>query len=201
MIPDAYITEWQQYAPWKERSQIEQDLVLSRALVEIYDNKDLADSLAFRGGTALNKLILGNPVRYSEDIDLVQMTPKGIGQTFDIVRARLEPWLGPARRKIGRGPAKFEFRFRSTIEELPLKLKVEINTREHFSVLGFVNQEFTVKSNWFSGQARITTFALEELLATKLRALFQRKKGRDLFDVWYLTTTQEVDIEKSFDIF
>ena len=38
-------------------------------------------------------------------------------------------------------------------------------------------------SSWWNGTADITTFQLEELLGTKLRALYQRKKGRDVFDL------------------
>ncbi|MGH2469017.1 MAG: nucleotidyl transferase AbiEii/AbiGii toxin family protein [Chloroflexota bacterium] len=40
-----------------------------------------------------------------------------------------------------------------------------------------------MKSPWFTGSADVPTFALEELLGTKLRALYQRRKGRDLFDL------------------
>lgn len=68
---------------------------------------------------------------------------------------------------------------------MPLSLKIEINSREHFSVFGFRKQPFAVNSRWFSGAAEILTYDLEELLGTKLRALYQRKKGRDLFDLWH----------------
>jgi predicted nucleotidyltransferase component of viral defense system len=78
------------------------------------------------------------------------------------------------------------YRFESEISPItPMRLKIEINTREHFSVLGFVKKPFQVESSWFSGNTNITTYALEELLGTKLRALYQRKKGRDLFDLAY----------------
>ncbi len=63
-------------------------------------------------------------------------------------------------------------------------LKIEINTREHFSVLGFDHQHLEVHNPWWAGQTDVTTFAMDELLGTKLRALYQRKKGRDLFDLW-----------------
>ena len=66
----------------------------------------------------------------------------------------------------------------------PLRLKIEINTREHFTVFGAASRTFSVKSPWFSGQAEVGTYALDELLATKLRTLYQRRKGRDLFDLW-----------------
>lgn len=66
----------------------------------------------------------------------------------------------------------------------PLRLKIEINTREHFAVFDTIRHPFSIQSPWFEGQAEIRTYALDELLATKLRALYQRRKGRDLFDLW-----------------
>ena len=65
-----------------------------------------------------------------------------------------------------------------------MRLKIEIHTREHFSVFGFIKQRFGVSNPWFSGEADIQCYELDELLGTKLRALYQRKKGRDLFDLW-----------------
>lgn len=39
----------------------------------------------------------------------------------------------------------------------------------------------------FACESKILTYTPEELLGTKLRALYQRKKGRDLYDLWYAT--------------
>lgn len=44
-----------------------------------------------------------------------------------------------------------------------------------------------------TGQADVATYSLAELLGTKMRALYQRKKGRDLFDLWHALTEQDVD--------
>ncbi len=77
MIPSDYITEWRAEAPWIEDSQVEQDLVISRALVEIFSHPHLSAALAFRGGTALYKLYVRPAARYSEDIDLVGLTRAG----------------------------------------------------------------------------------------------------------------------------
>jgi predicted nucleotidyltransferase component of viral defense system len=65
-----------------------------------------------------------------------------------------------------------------------MRLKIEINTREHIAVIGFVGRTLRVDNPWFSKETAITVYELEELLATKLRALYQRKKGRDLYDLW-----------------
>jgi len=72
VIPRAFITHWRSAVPWALDEQVEQDLVISRALVEIFSDPLLAEALAFRGGTALHKVILPAPLRYSEDIDLVR---------------------------------------------------------------------------------------------------------------------------------
>lgn len=58
MISPAFITEWSQQCPWISPAQIEQDLVLSRGLVEIYSDPILRERLLFRGGTALHKIVL-----------------------------------------------------------------------------------------------------------------------------------------------
>jgi predicted nucleotidyltransferase component of viral defense system len=161
---------------------VEQDLIICRTLVEIFNHPDIADNLAFRGGTALFKLHLP-PVRYSEDIDLVQVHPGPIGPLMDALQEKLNPWLGNPKRKRSEGRVTLTYRVISE-DGVPLKLKVEINSREHFTVLGFEKRIFAVDSRWFSGSASILTYHLDELMGTKVRALYQRKKGRDLFDLW-----------------
>lgn len=86
MIPRQNIVQWQQVAPWTSPAQVEHDLVISRALVELFGARGLGDHLAFRGGTALHKLVFAKPLRYSEDIDLVQVSEGGIGVALDGVR-------------------------------------------------------------------------------------------------------------------
>lgn len=74
MIPEGILARWkEQEAPWKYLQMVEQDLILSRILIEIYKQPKIASNLAFRGGTALNKLYIKPPARFSEDIDLVQI--------------------------------------------------------------------------------------------------------------------------------
>jgi predicted nucleotidyltransferase component of viral defense system len=184
MIPQAWIEAWRTEAPWASAALVEQDLVLSRAVVEIFRVPELGAALAFRGGTALHKVHLRPGARYSEDVDLVQSTPAPIGPTFDRVRAALDPWLGTPKRDLKEGRVNLVYRFAS--QENPprqLRLKIEINSREQFSVLGYTKVPFEVRSDWFTGSAELTTFHLDELMGTKLRALYQRKKGRDLFDM------------------
>jgi len=77
-----------------------------------------------------------------------------------------------------------------------MRLKLEINCKEHFNVLDWVDFPFEVDSEWFSGITEIRTYNINELLGTKLRALYQRKKGRDLFDLDYARLNIDLDLEQ-----
>lgn len=178
MIPRPFIAKWQQHAPWKEFAQIEQDLIISRTLVEIFSDEFLRENLAFRGGTALHKLYLNPAARYSEDIDLVQIKPGPIK---------------PIMERIGEVVTFFE--------EIRMRLKLEINCKEHFNVLDWVDFPFEVASEWFSGKAEIRTYNINELLGTKLRALYQRSKGRDLFDLDYSHRNIDLNFEQIITCF
>ena len=67
-------------------------------------------SLAFRGGTALNKLFFNPPTRYSEDIDPVQTIAEPIGLTLDTIREVLDTWLGEPKRSFSNGRVTLVYR-------------------------------------------------------------------------------------------
>jgi len=185
VIPQAYITEWSNNVPWQTNEQVEQDLVICRALMAIFSDEFLASSLAFRGGTALHKLYLHPQPRYSEDIDLVQIRPEPIKETIQRLQKQLSFIDASSVVDQRRNNNTLKFRFNSEFPPIQtLRVKVEINCKEHFTVLGYQKFPFEVKSSWFTGSCNITTYRLEELLGTKLRALYQRRKGRDLYDVY-----------------
>lgn len=200
MIPEIFIQAWRKNVEWQTPAQIEQDLIISRALVDLYNDPHVSKALVFRGGTALNKLFLKPPSRYSEDINFVQKDPNPIGQTIDAIRALFKPWLGDPKWKITERSAKLIYKYES-INKVPTKLKIEINTTEHFQVLPLRIEKFDVQSEWFNGSADIITYEIDELMATKLRALYQRRKGRDLFDVWYVTKQKLIDLDRVFEIY
>lgn len=131
--------------------------------------------------------------RYSEDIDLVQIDPQPIGEVLNCVRERLT-FLGTPRIKQKNRNNTLVFICESEIPPVvSIKLKIEINCREHIIVNGLYSVTFKVTSRWFNGESALTTYSLEELLGSKLRALYQRKKGRDLFDLWYCLANRPLD--------
>lgn len=201
MIPKPYIAQWMEHTPWKQFYQVEQDLIISRALVELFSDDFLKNNLAFRGGTALHKLFLKPAPRYSEDIDLVQIRSGPIKPIIQRV-GEVIAFFEEDRRTQNRGHGiKALYRFTSEYEKIRLRLKLEINCKEHFNILGWLGFPFDVKSEWFTGQAVIRTYKINELLGTKLRALYQRSKGRDLFDLDFARQHLELDYDEIIHCF
>src|SRR3989338_7586677 len=67
------------------------------------------------------------------------------------------------------------------------KLKIEINVREIVPQKDLKKVPYEVESDFFSGKANIVMFDEEEMVGTKLRALYQRNKGLDFFDLYELS--------------
>ncbi len=185
MLPQAALNAWAQHAPWSNDLDIEQDLILSRAIIDIANHPLLGHELAFRGGTSLHKLHVEQPWRYSNDLDYVRTTNGPIKGIMAAIRQVMEAiGLEESGYAVKEDIVNMRFDTEPTRGLGGLRVKVEINTRETEPFSDLVALPYTVGNVWFSGQADVLTFALEELLGTKLRALYQRRKGRDLFDLW-----------------
>lgn len=168
MIPERYITEWSEQAPWVVNKFIEQDLIVCRALVSIYCDAFLAEHLAFRDGTALGKLYMKPQPRNSEDIDLVQVQAEPIKETIDHLRDALA-WLGELVVKQKKHNNTLVFKLQPTdMDTGEIHLKAEINCKEHFSVYPRVRASFSVNSSWCKGACEVLTYELAELTGTKL---------------------------------
>jgi predicted nucleotidyltransferase component of viral defense system len=191
MIPQAAITRWALNHPWSTPEQVEQDLILSRAICAIAADPYLGAELTFRGGTALNKLHFPRAYRYSEDLDYVRSTAGGVGRILDTLRGLGRDLGFAVRSQLGEHPRVL---WRAESENgIPLRVKIEINTHERSPAMPITSKPFAVESTWWSGQAQVRTFQLPEMIATKLRALYQRSKGRDLYDIWLALTEAGVD--------
>ena len=203
MITRADIQHWRNQVPWIAADNVEQDLVLSRLIVEIANHSLLGKELVFRGGTCLHKIWLDRPWRYSEDLDYVRRTASGIGEVLDALREVADSvGFERVRTDVRQHP---KVRLLSTFATgAPMRIKIEMNTFERSPIRSIVNRPYAVVSPWFTGSADIPTFMLEELIATKIRALYQRKKGRDLFDLWLAITQAGVrprDIAECFEAY
>lgn len=189
MIVETVLEQWRSNAPWPLLAQVEQDLIISRALVELYNNDYLKSRLAFRGGTALHKLILPKPLRYSEDLDLNRLESGPAGEIIDNVKLALNDMLGsPKKVNSTDRSIKIIYQYNS-VDKSQRRLKVEINVREILPERDLQKIPYSVKSDFFIGNTDIVAFQTEEMIGTKIRALYQRNKGRDLFDLYEVGKT------------
>lgn len=200
MIPRPSILAWEhEEAPWTEDWQIEHDLMMSRVLIEIFSHQELSERLIFRGGTALGKLHFSPTHRFSEDLDLVQLKPGPIKETvqYPLLHEVMED-LPLEHAKFDSSERGYSYFFDFDVVDRNVeksRLKIEINTREHFTLLDPEHQVHRVSTDWFEGKTRVRTYQLTEMMAHKLISLYDRKKGRDLFDLWYVTCENLVSPE------
>lgn len=202
MIPGAIITAWSTDHPWPAADQVEQDLLLTQAICEIANDDLLRKELVLRGGTAFHKLYLKRPARYSEDLDFVRTSEGGIGAIMKRL-TEIGHNLGfEVRTQMTQHPKVF-WRFVSATG-IKRKIKLEINTFERSPMLPLTTLPISIETSWFVGHADVPVFQVEELCATKIRALYQRSKGRDLFDMWLALTELSIspnDIVAAFEAY
>ncbi|HMZ76193.1 MAG TPA: nucleotidyl transferase AbiEii/AbiGii toxin family protein [Rhodocyclaceae bacterium] len=222
MIQQSHLTAWQSHAPWPRRSQIEQDLRLSRGVAAIFADPLLGEYLAMRGGTVLHKAHLAPAARYSEDIDLVLVKTMDADTLDRHLRRVLAPVLGqPADSLIAdawlsiRNVLRPSRILRTAYRFVPLGLrreetiKVEVNLNESASLYPLVGVELdTLDDDGDVVRATARSYDINEMLGTKTRALMQREQGRDLFDLfhaWQLSeagaTPYAVDGAKAMEAF
>ena len=202
MVALAYIQEWRDsIAPWQESYQVEQDLIISRILIALFSDGYLKEHLAFRGGTALHKLYLQPAPRYSEDVDLVQIKTGPIKPIMQRIEEVIDFFNEPRSTSHRGHGIKALYRFQSELEQVRYRIKLEINCKEQQSVFPIIEYPFVVKSGWFNGTCDLRTYNIHELLGSKLRALYQRKKGRDLFDIDYARRNMDLDLDKIIHCF
>lgn len=199
MMQNSHLTTWQTYAPWPRRSQIEQDLRLSRGIAAIFAEPALGEHLAMRGGTVLHKAHLAPAARYSEDIDLVLVKPMNTETLDRHLRRVLTPILGqPADSLVAdawlaiRNVLQPSRILRTAYRFVPIGLqrqetiKVEVNLDENASLYPLVKVELdTLDEDGELVRAVVRSYDLDEILGTKTRALMQREQGRDLFDLYH----------------
>lgn len=199
----------QAVVPWAAQYQVEQDLLLCRAMVALFDDKFLSSQIAMRGGTLLHKVHLAPPARYSEDIDLVVVGTRPAEHIRRAIRRVLADVLGTPKASVWDTIAlairntvkpsrvlRMTYSARSIIEpNRVLEIVVEANVTERKPHRAVVEMPFSFPFRDKPVQTRIKGFDIHEMLGTKMRAMFQRKRGRDLFDLYWALTKSPTPVD------
>ena len=199
----------QAVVPWVEQYQVEQDLLLCRAMVALFDDKFLNSQIAMRGGTLLHKVHLAPPARYSEDIDLVVVGTRPPDHIRRAIRRVLADVLGMPKASVWGTLAlairntvkpsrvlRMTYSTRSIIERnRMLDIVVEANVTERKPHRAVVEMPFSFPFREKPVQTHVKGFDIPEMLGTKMRAMFQRKRGRDLFDLYWALTKSPTPVD------
>ncbi len=199
----------QAIVPWGAQYQVEQDLLLCRTIVALFNDKFLSSQIAMRGGTLLHKVHLAPPARYSEDIDLVVVGTRPADHIRRAIRRVLTDVLGVPKASVWdtlvlaiRNTVKpsrvlrMTYSARSIIEpNRTLEIVVEANVTERKPHRAVVEIPFSFPFRDKPVQTRIKGFDIHEMLGTKMRAMFQRTRGRDLFDLYWALTKSPLPVD------
>jgi len=189
----------QAQVPWPRQRQVEQDLLLCRAIAALFNDQLLRGQIAMRGGTLLHKVHLAPAARYSEDIDLVVFGDRPEDHVAKAVRRVLKPEFGMPSDSIW---DTIRLAIRNTVKpsrvlrltySVPsvsepgatIDIVVEANVTERSPHRAVVGIPFAFAFRGATVAAQVNGYDIHEMLGTKLRALFQRKRGRDLFDLYW----------------
>lgn len=197
MLQRSEIMAWRAHAEWSRDSQIEQDLLITRAMVAIFSDPFLTEHVAMRGGTVLHKVHLAPASRYSEDIDLVLVTDRDIGHIRKGLARVLKPLLGApavdvlstirlAVRNAVLPSSIVQMKFvysPTTPPPARLTVKVEVNVSEREPFYRIVDLPYHPPLAELRTPVQLRSYDLDEMLGTKMRALLQRTQGRDLYDL------------------
>lgn len=167
----------------------EHDYRLVAALEAIYSQSQIPEKLLIKGGTALNKLYLRETSRLSVDLDFNQ-----IGEKTAVLSER--GWLrNKMREALTQQDSSYQLsntqnysqttikaKYQSIITPMTRQLKLEVSHIERIPILKPESRE----TNGTQKLLKVPTYAIEELAATKVRALFERFKGRDIYDLYFI---------------
>ena len=187
--------------------QIEKDYVLSWLLFAISKNKILYHALVFKGGTVLKKAYFED-YRFSEDLDFTlidetvsnEQILQDFHNLFDFIKeeANIDMRIDPKKWAIHEsGSPQFyidyvaslqgsmgsrDFKIDITRSEI---LETEIEIKTIFRNYSDLEEEFNLQC-----------YSLAEVLIEKMTALMGRTEPRDLYDFWYLTEIERLDISE-----
>lgn len=206
-------------APWEI---MERDYLLSWTLAAIGRNERLGHALAFKGGTALKKCFFGD-YRFSEDLDFSAQdeAPRG-----DVMEEAMRGCCEAAAEMLDEyapvgitceryteaqphpgGQEAFTIRCRFPWQREPLtRIKIEITFDE--PILKPLQFKSILHDYEEPLDATVQTYALEEIVAEKLRAILQhmrrleergwsRSRARDYYDLWRITDAYVDELDLS----
>lgn len=168
-------------------------------MVVLFDDAFLQNQIAMRVGTLLHKVHLAPPSRYSEDLDLVVVGDRPAAHIRKALHRVLKGVLGTPKQSAW---ADLKLAIRNTVKPsralrttyaIPSLIEpgtnpeivVEANVTERQPHRSVIKIPFEFPFREVAIRTQVSGSDIHEMLGTKMRALFQRRRGRDLFDLYW----------------
>lgn len=187
---------------WNIRQEVvEKDYALGWLLAGIAQHSVLSETWVFKGGTCLRKCYY-ETFRFSEDLDFTVTVPELIQpEKLLLIFQEISQWIQanvgielelnedsfksyPNKRGILSTQGKIGF-IGPQVKPTPPKIKIDLTCDERIASSPVRRKVIHGYSDWDSG-VNVLSYSLEELAAEKLRALAERCRPRDLYDVVHL---------------
>jgi len=151
--------------------------------------------MALKGGTGIRKVYIEH-YRFSDDLDFTLLGPIDKETLQDAVRdaaarareesgIQFEEEIGILETVSGfRATAKFRILHSSATT--PINIDLDLTASDKEQVILPVQERPIFHHFSDKLEAAVTSYALEEILAEKIRSLFQRTRSRDLYDIGQL---------------
>ncbi|MBS0623507.1 MAG: nucleotidyl transferase AbiEii/AbiGii toxin family protein [Verrucomicrobia bacterium] len=185
--------------------QIEKDYVLSWVLFAISKNKTLNNALVFKGGTVLKKAYFED-YRFSEDLDFTlvnenvtnEQIKMEFNNLFDFIKeeANIDLRIDDKKWTIHEtGSPQFYIDYVASLQGNmgSRDLKIDITRGE---ILEMEVEHRNIYRNYsdLEEKFKLKCYSLAEVLIEKMTALMGRTEPRDLYDFWYLTEIERLNV-------
>ncbi|MBN1615133.1 MAG: nucleotidyl transferase AbiEii/AbiGii toxin family protein [Deltaproteobacteria bacterium] len=193
---------------------IEKDYVLGWLIAGIFNHDALAMQWVFKGGTCLKKCFF-ETYRFSEDLDFTVTDPGHIGEAFlTEMFTEISAWVyDRCGIEIPKETFRFEvyenprghhsvegrIEYRGPMQQrgsLP-RIKLDITDDEALVLEPIVRGVHHPYSDSPPEGIQALCYAYEELFAEKIRALAERERPRDLYDVIHLYRHSDINPDRS----
>lgn len=193
---------------------VEKDYVLGWVLAGIFSHPVIGSRWSFKGGTCLKKCFF-ETYRFSEDLDFTVSVSDGLEKESLISCFKeISEWVYDATGiEIPRDLIRFDvyqnhrgslsaqgrIGYRGPLQprgDLP-RIKIDLTTDETLVLDTVVRDVHHPYSDRPDDGIHVTSYDFEELFAEKIRALAERQRPRDLYDVVHLYRHYEFDPDQS----
>jgi predicted nucleotidyltransferase component of viral defense system len=182
---------------------IEKDYCIGWILNSLYQP---TNSFALKGGTGIRKLYVSN-YRFSEDLDFTMLKNMAKAEIEENIRTSIRT----ARQDSG---IEFldEIKFRENVNGYkvdiyfrilrqtgnPLRIKLDLTRPEREKMILPLRKMPVLHPYSDNCSAIVLAYSIHEIIAEKIRSIFERTRPRDLYDLWFFT--ENFDIRQALEI-